>query len=147
MPDLAQGMGKTVELLACLLAHPFPGPKVPPSLVTPRACLPCPGPALSHVSHPATSGGSRARERGCADSACAGRRQVKPEAEEAPKQERVDCICGVRGELGSRTEAGYEGLWVQCDTCAAWLHGKCVGLSRAPRGGEGESSCVCTPLL
>jgi hypothetical protein len=28
-----QGMGKTVELLACIIAHPFPGPRVPPSLV------------------------------------------------------------------------------------------------------------------
>ena len=30
-----QGMGKTVELLACIIAHPFPGPRVPRSLVRP----------------------------------------------------------------------------------------------------------------
>ena len=27
------GLGKTVELLACILAHPFPGPRVQPELV------------------------------------------------------------------------------------------------------------------
>lgn len=32
-----QGMGKTVELLACILAHPFPGPAVPAELVCPLA--------------------------------------------------------------------------------------------------------------
>ena len=29
------GLGKTVELLACILAHPFPGPRVQPELVRP----------------------------------------------------------------------------------------------------------------
>lgn len=67
---------------------------------------------------------------------------MKPEAEEAPKQERIDCICGVRGEPGSDAEDGYEGLWVQCDACAAWLHGSCIGLKQAPRGEEG-SWCCC----
>ena len=34
----AQGLGKTVEVLACLAAHPFPGPRTPAVLV--RPCRP-----------------------------------------------------------------------------------------------------------
>ncbi|CAM8970633.1 unnamed protein product [Rhodiola kirilowii] len=37
------------------------------------------------------------------------------------KKERIECVCG------SVTESPrYEGLWVQCDVCAAWQHGDCV---------------------
>lgn len=34
-----QGMGKTVELLACILAHPFQGPAVPAELVGHRVLI------------------------------------------------------------------------------------------------------------
>jgi hypothetical protein len=70
---------------------------------------------------------------------------VKPEAEEqeAPKEERVDCICGVRGS--AEAESGYAGLWVQCDACAAWLHGACLGMKRPPAGGPCRTFLL--PLL
>eukprot|EP00887_Chlorella_sp_A99_P002685 scaffold6.g2685.t1 len=79
------GLGKTVELLACIASHRYEGP----APVFPKA-----------------SKHKRAR-----------------------RQERVDCVCGADSD-----DEGYEGLWVQCDECLAWLHCACVGLRRAPAG-------------
>ena len=46
------------------------------------------------------------------------------------KRERIECICGSVSD-----DDGYEGLWLQCDSCDAWLHGACVGHPvRAPAG-------------
>ena len=46
------------------------------------------------------------------------------------RRERVACICG-----GTEEESGGAGgLWLQCDTCDAWLHASCCGFSRPPRG-------------
>ena len=36
--------------------------------------------------------------------------------------EQVNCVCGARAEDGT-----FSGVWVQCDQCLAWLHGKCIG--------------------
>jgi E3 ubiquitin-protein ligase SHPRH len=51
------------------------------------------------------------------------------------REERIDCVCGVDGE------DGYDGLWVQCDSCDAWLHGRCVGIRRSPKAMEGALTC------
>ena len=50
------------------------------------------------------------------------------------REERIDCVCGVDGE------ENYDGLWVQCDSCDAWLHGRCVGIRRTPKGVHHQST-------
>ncbi|GAB4820920.1 hypothetical protein N2152v2_007966 [Parachlorella kessleri] len=53
------------------------------------------------------------------------------------RQERIDCVCGVSDADAEDPEAeDYQGLWVQCDACDAWLHGACVGHPRQPPKGE-----------
>ena len=54
------------------------------------------------------------------------------------REERIDCVCGVDGE------ENYDGLWVQCDSCDAWLHGCCVGIRRTPKGAHRLSICNAT---
>jgi len=51
------------------------------------------------------------------------------------REERIDCVCGVDGE------ENYDGLWVQCDSCDAWLHGRCVSIRRTPKGAHRPSVC------
>lgn len=62
------------------------------------------------------------------------------------RRERVACICGATQETdapgdphigsGGGGDGGGAGggLWLQCDTCDAWLHAACCGFRRAPRG-------------
>ena len=46
------------------------------------------------------------------------------------RRERVACICGATEDEGG----GGGGLWLQCDTCDAWLHADCCGFRRPPHG-------------
>ena len=59
-------------------------------------------------------------------------RDGAPNQEEEPvlivREERIDCVCGVPGE------DSYDGMWIQCDSCDAWLHGRCINMRRAPIG-------------
>ena len=38
------------------------------------------------------------------------------------------CFCGTDRHLAS-SGVGFDGAWVQCDTCSLWCHGECAGLS------------------
>ncbi|KAK9810177.1 hypothetical protein WJX72_006177 [[Myrmecia] bisecta] len=56
------------------------------------------------------------------------------------RYERIDCVCGATD--ADPTASNYEGLWIQCEACEAWLHGACVGYPRrAPAGRFECSSC------
>lgn len=89
--------GKTVEVLACCLAHPAPNPTKPQSLRKRVAAL--------------------------------------------PKRSRVACnACNTHASDAHDARAeSYDGLWVECEGCHAWLHGCCIGITR-----EGD---VPDPLL
>lgn len=63
------------------------------------------------------------------ETACAGTAQEEePAGAKIVRRERIDCVCGVAGE------EAYDGLWLQCDSCDAWLHGRCINMRRAPPG-------------
>lgn len=58
-------------------------------------------------------------------------KQLKPRA----RGERIECVCGATEESRGGHVSQPGELWVQCDTCDAWLHGVCVGLAKkAPKG-------------
>ncbi len=72
----------------------------------------------------------------CAHADRTGLLQEADDAEvDIEREERIDCVCGVDGE------ENYDGLWVQCDSCDAWLHGRCVGIRRTPKGAHQPSTC------
>ena len=57
------------------------------------------------------------------------------------REERIDCVCGVDGE------ENYDGLWVQCDSCDAWLHGRCVDIRCTPKGVHLLSICYAIATM
>ena len=61
-----------------------------------------------------------------------------------PQRERIECMCAVNDDTPGAEE--YAGLWVQCNECLAWLHGHCVGITRAPNG-EPTYSCHPVPTV
>ncbi|KAK9841676.1 hypothetical protein WJX74_009916 [Apatococcus lobatus] len=64
------------------------------------------------------------------------RLKMEEALDEAPaidRRERIDCFCGMTGEPDD--EDDYEGLWLGCSECLAWMHGSCVGFAhKAPPG-------------
>lgn len=48
------------------------------------------------------------------------------------REDKVDCLCG--GRMGGLHDETYRGLWVQCDLCLNWMHGKCVGIRKKTKG-------------
>ena len=52
------------------------------------------------------------------------------------KQRRahIGCVCGV--DDSSPDAEDYDGLWLQCSGCLAWMHGACVGHPRRAPAGE-----------
>ncbi|KAK9861981.1 hypothetical protein WJX84_009317 [Apatococcus fuscideae] len=64
------------------------------------------------------------------------RQDIKEALSQAPaidRRERIDCVCGAMGE--PEEEEDFEGLWLGCNECLAWMHGPCVGFpTRAPPG-------------
>ena len=118
-----QGMGKTVELLACILAHRFQGPCLVPDLYVRLS------PASELRAHAVpTSGGVCACTTYAKVLHTPGLTLLPLFSQEVPKRERIECVCGFTG-----SEEG-KGLWVQCDGCLAWLHGTCVALKSPPQG-------------
>jgi E3 ubiquitin-protein ligase SHPRH len=60
-------------------------------------------------------------------------RQVEEAAASRSTEERIECVCSVTSETPGAED--YDGLWVQCERCNAWLHGHCAGFKkRAPKG-------------
>ncbi|KAG2482055.1 hypothetical protein HYH03_018991 [Edaphochlamys debaryana] len=112
------GLGKTVELLALITANRFQ-PKPPPE------------PADDAEVEAEGAGGGKA----------GGGRRGK--GGKGRQRDRVDCACGLQcDDMEDPEVEEYGGLWIQCDACAAWMHGSCVGVKRAPRG-----AWVCTRCL
>lgn len=158
------GMGKTVELLACLLAHPFSGPRIPDELVrTLCRLMTMHGDVFGHLSQhhlPPTAGlclqphQLHAADRGELAAfevrmrllharkiglprhgrpACA--MPVQAKAAPRARGERIECVCGLKEQPRYGKQHVQGTLWIQCDTCEAWLHGVCVGHPRqAPKG-------------
>ncbi|EFJ51898.1 hypothetical protein VOLCADRAFT_87560 [Volvox carteri f. nagariensis] len=59
--------------------------------------------------------------------------------------ERVDCPCGVRADDPHDPDVEeYEGLWILCEGCNAWMHGACVGVKRSP---QRSAAWVCSRCL
>eukprot|EP01114_Cavostelium_apophysatum_P017008 TRINITY_DN4958_c0_g1_i3.p1 TRINITY_DN4958_c0_g1~~TRINITY_DN4958_c0_g1_i3.p1 ORF type:complete len:740 (+),score=199.40 TRINITY_DN4958_c0_g1_i3:404-2623(+) len=46
---------------------------------------------------------------------------VEPSSNEPSEEEVIDCICGFNKDMG---------FMISCEKCFAWLHGKCVGISK-----------------
>lgn len=115
---LLSGLGKTVEVLACILSHRFT--KFQQGNAHASGCD---RPKRSNRlgtngdNHPSGVGPFAKRQK-TSDASC----------------ERIDCVCGAYSSDIS-DDGGYQGLWVCCDSCSAWLHGPCVGLS-SPAAGE-----------
>lgn len=66
-------------------------------------------------------------------SACCVMQQQDEQAVRQSTEERIQCVCSVTSDTPDAED--YDGLWVQCDKCNAWLHGSCVGFAkRAPTG-------------
>eukprot|EP00892_Ulva_mutabilis_P005941 jgi/Ulvmu1/3719/UM171_0003.1 len=84
------GLGKTVEVIACILRHPCPAP-------------------------------TRLRD-------------LPDRIARIPKKARIACMpCGTTVANPHDVAAeSYNGTWVQCDGCAAWMHGACIGFRGEP---------------
>ena len=93
------GLGKTVEVLALLMAH-----RAPLSHSNGHTASSSSSPPLSPLTHyfPQLAGGGGG------------------EGEEE-EEEVVQCVCGATSETG---ESGSE--YVQCERCEIWLHSHCV---------------------
>lgn len=52
-----------------------------------------------------------------------------------PKRPRIECsACGTRAaNQHDESAESYNGTWVQCDGCSAWMHGRCIGFRGNPR--------------
>ncbi|GIL56939.1 hypothetical protein Vafri_12224 [Volvox africanus] len=119
------GLGKTVELLALITAHRFV-----PSLSKPQPMLKV---AETNAAAAAKGGGSKKRDKG----------GTAPRREGQRPPERVKCPCGVRADdPNDPSVEDYGGLWILCECCNAWMHGACVGVTKAPR-----DAWVCTRCL
>ena len=51
-----------------------------------------------------------------------------------PKKQRIECMpCGTCvANPNDEAAESYDGMWVQCDGCAAWMHGKCINFRGEP---------------
>jgi len=106
-------------------------------------------------SSPSASGAAGPRERdgggrGSSSSSSGGEEEEEEEDEgDADEDEgggRIDCVCGAT-DADPRAK-DYEGLWVLCDACGAWLHGACIGFPRrGPPGARPPAHRACAATL
>ena len=55
-------------------------------------------------------------------------RSLEARIKSIPKQPRIACSpCGTHvGNPRDRVAEEYDGTWVQCDGCKAWMHAECI---------------------
>ncbi|CAK7229043.1 Transcription factor bye1 [Sporothrix curviconia] len=64
-----------------------------------------------------------------------------PQAEDESEEEIIRCVCGAREQDGDPGEP-----WIACDTCAAWQHNVCMGMSVYSEDLPKDYYCeVCKP--
>ena len=72
--------------------------------------------ALDQLEQQALDGKKRGRK--------GSKKPESPQEEDDSEEEIIRCVCGAREQDGDPGEP-----WIACDTCAAWQHNVCMGMS------------------
>jgi E3 ubiquitin-protein ligase SHPRH len=72
-------------------------------------------------------------------------KSLKSRVATLPKTECVRCTpCGTHASNADDASVeNYQGLWVECDGCAAWMHASCIGI----RGGKVPDTALCARCM
>ncbi|CAK7212695.1 Transcription factor bye1 [Sporothrix eucalyptigena] len=80
--------------------------------------------SLDQLEHAAALDGKKRGRKGSKKPDSPQRQQTQEPEEDDTEEEIIRCVCGAREQDGDPGEP-----WIACDTCAAWQHNVCMGMS------------------